>query len=187
MKIKAVQVRKGNVIEYNGDLYKVTESTHVTPGKGPASMQIKMKRLNDGIKAENRFRPDESVEKATLLTREHQYLYQDSDHFVFMDLETYEQIHLSAELIGDDTFYLLPEAVVQILFYENDPIGVEVPGVVELKVIETEPSLKGATVSSSFKPAKLETGISIQIPPFIEVNEVIRVDTTSGKYLERAK
>lgn len=187
MKIKAIQIRKGNVIEYSGELYKVTEATHVTPGKGQALMQIKMKRLSDGIKAEDRFRPGEYVEKATLLTREHQYLYQDGDAYYFMDLETYDQIHISSTLLGDDAYFLIPETVVQILFHDNLPIGVELPGVVELKVVKTDPNLKGATVSSSYKPAVLETGMTIQIPPFIEEGEVIRVDTTTSRYLERAK
>jgi elongation factor P len=187
MKIKAIQIRKGNVLDYQGDLYRVAEMEHVTPGKGQALVQITMKRLRDGVKIDNRFRPDEAVEKAALFTRNYQYLYQDGDDYVFMDQENYEQIHLSLDLLGDDAYYLLPSTVVQLLMYENAPIGVELPGVVELKVVETDPNLKGATVSSSYKPAKLETGLTIQIPPFIEVGEVIRVDTSSGRYLERAK
>ncbi len=187
MKIKAIQIRKGNVLEYRGDLYRVIESTHVTPGKGQALMQVKMKRLHDDIKIEDRFRPDEYVEKATLFTHEYQYLYRDGDLYTFMDLKTYEQIQLSQDVLGDDTFYLIPETIVQVLIHENNPIGIELPGVVELKVVETEPTLKGATVSSSYKPAKLETGLSIQIPPFIEVGDVVRIDTVNGKYLERAK
>lgn len=187
MKIKAINVRKGNVIEYRNDLYRVTEFIHVTPGKGPAFIQLKMKRLSDGVNGENRFRPDEFIEKASLQTREHQYLYQDGDIYYFMDMESYEQIHISAEMLGDDLYYLLPETIVQILFNGNEPVGVELPGVVELKVVETEPGLKGATVSSSYKPAKLETGLNTQIPPFIEEGEVVRIDTASGKYLERAK
>ena len=187
MKMKAIQIRKGNILEYNGDLYRVSEMTHITPGKGPALIQVTMKRLSDGTKIDNRFRPDESVEKASLFTREYQYLYEDGDSFFFMDMETYEQIHLSKEMLGDDALYLLPEMIVQILLHDNNPIGVELPGVVELKVVETDPNLKGATVSSSYKPAKLETGLAIQIPPFIETGEVIRVDTSTGKYLERAK
>jgi len=187
MKIKAIQIRKGNVLDYQGKLYRVSEMTHITPGKGPALIQITMKRLRDGVKNENRFRPDEAVEKAALFTRDYQYLYQDGDLYVFMDQETYEQIHLGSELIGEDAYYLLPSTIVQLLMYENSPVGVELPGVVELKVVETDPNLKGATVSSSYKPAKLETGLSIQIPPFIEKDEVIRVDTATGKYLERAK
>ncbi len=187
MKIKAIQIRKGNILEYRGDLFRVIESFHVTPGKGQALMQVKMKRLNDGLKTEDRFRPDESVEKATLITREYQYLYQDGELYYFMDMETYEQIHLPQEVLGDDTYYLTPELIVQMLIHENTPIGIELPGVVELKVVETEPNLKGATVSSSYKPAKLETGLTAQIPPFIEIGEIVRIDTTSGRYLERAK
>ena len=187
MKIKAIQIRKVNVLDYQSELFRVSEMSHVTPGKGPAMIQITMKRLRDGVKNEVRFRPDEAVEKAALFTRDYQYLYDDGNSFVFMDQETYEQIHLGTDLIGDDAYYLLPSTVVQLLMYENSPVGVEIPGVVELKVVETDPNLKGATVSSSYKPAKLETGLSIQIPPFIESGEVIRVDTFTGKYLERAK
>lgn len=187
MKIKAINVRKGNVIQYKDDLYRVTEYVHVTPGKGQAVIQLKMKRLSDGNNAEQRFRPDESIEKATLTTREHQYLYNEGDLYYFMDMETYEQIHITAEMLGDDVYYLLPETIVQIMFHEGQPIGVELPGVVELKVVETEPGLKGATVSSSYKPAVLETGLKTQIPPFVEEGEVIRVDTTTGNYIERAK
>jgi elongation factor P len=187
MKIKAIQLRKGNIIKYNSDLYTVTESVHVTPGKGPAMMQIKMKRLLDGVRGEQRFRPEEYIEKAEMQTREYQYLYQDGDLFVFMDLETYEQIQLSSDLLGDNIYYLLPETIVQILFHDKNPVGIELPGVVELKVVETQPNLKTATVSSSYKPAKLETGLMTQIPPFIEEGEIIRIDSTSGKYIERAK
>jgi elongation factor P len=187
MKIKAIQIRKGNVLDFQGELYRVSDMDHITPGKGQAIIQVTMKRLRDGVKNENRFRPDESVEKAALFTRNYQYLFQDGESYVFMDEETYEQIHLNGELIGDDAYYLLPSTVVQLLMYENSPVGVELPGVVELKVVETDPNLKGATVSSSYKPAKLETGLTIQIPPFIEAGEVIRVDTSSGRYLERAK
>lgn len=185
MKIKAIQIRKGNVIIFREDLYKVTEALHVTPGKGAAMMQVKMKRLVDGTKAENRFRPDEAVEKATLFTREYQFLYKDGDAYYFMDLETYEQIHVSSELLGEGIYYLLEETIVQIQFYEGDPVGIELPPAVELKVVETEPNLKGATATTSYKPATLETGLLTQIPPFIEAGEIIRVDTRDGKYLDR--
>ncbi len=150
-------------------------------------MQVKMKRLSDGTNAEHRFRPDEAVEKATLITKEYQYLYQDGDDYIFMDLETYEQISLNKEMLGDAIYYLLPETIVQIQFYEGKPVGVELPQAVELRVVETEPTLKGATVTSSYKPAKLETGLVTQVPPFIEEGEVIRVDTRDGKYLDRVK
>ncbi len=187
MKIKAIQIRKGNVLEWNNRLYRVTEAVHVTPGKGQAVMQVKMKQLLDGTKAENRFRPGESVEKATLVNREYQYLYEDGNSLCFMDLETYEQIHVNKEMLDEQIYFLLPEAVVQVLFHKDMPIGVELPGSVELKVVETEPGLKGATVSSSYKPAKLETGFVTQIPPFIETGETVRIDTRDGKYLDRVK
>jgi len=187
MKIKAIQLRKGNIIQYNSDLYTITESIHVTPGKGPAMMQIKMKRLSDGVRAEQRFRPEENIEKAEMQTREHQFLYKDGDLFIFMDLETYEQIHLTTELLGDNIYYLLPETIVQILFHDKNPIGIELPGVVELKVIETQPNLKTATVSSSYKPAKLSNGLEIMVPPFIEAGNIIKVDTRDRSYSERVK
>ena len=187
MKLKASQVRKGMVIQFKNDLYRVSEATHVTPGKGPAMMQVKMKRLSDGNKAENRFRPDESVEKATMTNREFQYLYRDGESFTFMDLETYEQIQITDELLGDGVYFLLEEAIVQIQFHDGNPVGLDLPASVELTVTETEPNMKGATASSSYKPATLETGFVTQIPPFVEAGEKIRVDTRDGKYLDRVK
>lgn len=187
MKIKAVQVRKGMVIEFRNELMRITESIHVTPGKGSAMMQVKMKRISDGTKAEHRFRPDESVEKATLITKEYQYLYKGSHHYTFMDLETYEQINLEEDMLDDAVYFLMPETIVQIQFYQGNAIGVELPPSVELQITETEPILKGATATSSYKPATLETGYITQVPPFIESGEKIRVDTRDGKYLDRVK
>ena len=187
MKIKAVQVRKGMVIEFRNELMRVTESIHVTPGKGSAMMQVKMKRISDGTKAEHRFRPEEFVEKATLISKEYQYLYKGGDHYTFMDLETYEQINLDDDMLDEAVNFLIPETIVQILFYQGNPIGVELPPSVELEITETEPILKGATATGSYKPATLETGFITQVPPFIESGEKIRVDTRDGKYLDRAK
>lgn len=187
MKLKAIQLRKGNIIIFKNDLYAITEFTHVTPGKGPAFVQTKMKNIRTGANAEKRFRPDESVEKADLQTRKMEFIYQDGDDYYFMDQETFEQIPLKEDLIGDAPLYMLPNTEVEVDFYENAPIGIELPLTVELKVVETEPNLKTATVSSSYKPAVLETGLKVQIPPFIEEGDVIRIDTRDGKYLERAK
>ncbi|HID39608.1 MAG TPA: elongation factor P [Calditrichaeota bacterium] len=187
MKIKAIQLRKGNIILFNNDLYVLTDVMHITPGKGQAVIQTKMKNIKTGNNAEKRFRPDESVEKADLETRKMEFLYEDGPDYYFMDQKTYDQIPINAELLGDGIYYLLPNIVVDVSFYENAPIGVELPFTVELKVVETEPTLKTATVTSSYKPAVLETGLKIQVPPFIEEGEVIRVDTRDGKYLERAK
>jgi len=187
MKLKAIQLRKGNVITFKDDLFVLTEVNHITPGKGQAVIQTKMKNIKSGVNAENRFRPDENVEKADLRTRKMEYLYDDGSFFYFMDVETYDQIPLNSELLGDAQYFLLPNTQVDVSFNEGEAIGVELPNTVELKITETEPSLKTATVTSSYKAAVLETGLKIQVPPFIGEGEVIRVDTRDGKYLERAK
>ncbi len=187
MKIKAIQLRKGNVILYKDGLYVITDFMHVTPGKGPAFFQTKMKNIKTGNNAENRFRPDETVEKIDLQTRKMEFLYEDGGDYFFMDLETYDQFPLNKELLGEAPLYMLPNTQVDVSFHEQEAIGIELPLTVELKVTETDPNLKTATVSSSYKPAIMETGLKIQIPPFIEEGEVIRIDTRDGKYLERAK
>jgi len=187
MKLKATQLRKGNIIEFNSELYRLTDVFHNTPGKGQASVQVKMKNLKTGINAEKRFRSDETAEKISLDSKEMEYLYQDGDDYFFMDTETYEQIPLRQELLEDNIYYLLPNIKTTVNFYEGAAVGIELPGSVNLKVVETAPSLKSATVTSSYKPAVLETGLKTQIPPFISEGEVIRVDTSDGKYLERAK
>ncbi len=187
MKLKASQVRKGNVILFNGELHVITEYKHLTPGKGQAAIQTKMKNIITGSNAEHRFRPDDNVEKADLDTRRMEYLFQDEHHYFFMDLETFEQIPLDEDMVGDAALYMLPNTQVDISFHENRPIGIELPLTVELTVSETEPNMKTATVTSSYKPAVLETGLKVQIPQFIEEGEVIRIDTREGKYIERAK
>jgi elongation factor P len=187
MKLKATQLRKGMIIEYNNDLYQLTEVMHVTPGKGQASVQTKMKNIKTGNKAENRFRSDETATKASLDTKEMEFLYQDGDQYYFMDTDTYDQIPINGEMLGDDTLYLLPNTKVTINFYQNQPIGVELPATLIFKVTETEPALKSATVTSSYKPAVLETGLKTQVPPFISEGDSIKVDTSDGRYLERAK
>jgi elongation factor P len=187
MKLKAIQLRKGNIIEHNGDLFRLTEVFHNTPGKGQASVQTKMKNIRTGVKAEKRFRSDETAIKASLDSKDMEFLYQDGDDYYFMDTTTYEQIPLRNDLLEDSVYYLLPNFKVTVNFYQESAVGIELPGSVNLKVTETEPSMKTATVTSSYKPAVLETGLKTQIPPFIEEGETIRVDTTDGKYLERAK
>ena len=187
MKLKATQLRKGMIIEYNDDLYKLTDVMHITPGKGQASVQTKMKNIKTGVNAENRFRSGETAIKASLDSKEMEFLYQDGDEYYFMDTETFDQFPINIEMIGDDKYYLLPNTKITINFYQNQPIGVEFPGTVVLKVTETEPALKSATVTSSYKPAVLETGLNTQVPPFISEGELIKVDTSDGRYLERAK
>jgi elongation factor P len=187
MKLKAIQLRKGNIIEHNDELFRLTEVFHNTPGKGPASVQTKMKNIRTGVNAEKRFRSDETAIKASLDSKKMEYLYQDGEDYYFMDTSTYEQIPLRQDLLEDNVFYLLPNINVTVNFYQNSAVGIELPGSVNLKVMETEPSMKTATVTSSYKPAVLETGLKTQIPPFIGEGEIIRVDTSDGKYLERAK
>jgi elongation factor P len=187
MKLKATQLRKGMIIIFNDDLYQLTDVMHITPGKGQAAVQTKMKNIKSGTNAEKRFRSDENVEKATLENRSMEYLYDDGNHYYFMDQETFDQIPLDSELLGDAHLYMLPNTLVDVSFFENSPIGIELPNTVELKVTETEPTMKTATVTSSFKPAVLETGLKVQVPQFISEGELIRIDTRDGKYLERVK
>ena len=187
MKLKAIQLRKGMIIEFNDDLYQLTEVFHNTPGKGQASVQTKMKNIRSGVNAEYRFRSDETAIKASLESKDMEYLYQNGDEFYFMDLQNYDQLPLRTDILGDAVLYLLANTRVTVNFYQNNPVSVEMPGSVELKVTETEPQLKTATVTSSYKPAILETGLKVQVPPFISEGDIIRIDTSDGKYLERAK
>jgi elongation factor P len=185
--INATQLRAGMIIVYEGNLYRVTSVRHLTPGNKRGFVQTKLRNLRTGLGTEYKFRSEDRVERATLETRTMQYLYGDADIHTFMDTESYEQISLSAEEIGEFLSYLLPNQIVEIEFFEARPLGISPPSSVELGVTETEPTLKGATASASYKPAKLETGITIHVPPFIRVGDRIRVDTAEGKYLERVR
>ncbi len=185
--INATQLRAGMIIVRNGDLYRVTSVMHITPGNKRGLVQTKFKNIKTGIGAEHRFRSEDRIEQAILDTRMMQYLYGEGEIHNFMDTETYEQITLTNEQVGDFLSYLLPNQVVEMEFFEGKPIGINPPSVVELEVVETEPVLKGATATSSYKPAKLETGVTIMIPPFIQIGDRVRVDPSEGKYLERAK
>ncbi|MBI4488968.1 MAG: elongation factor P [Deltaproteobacteria bacterium] len=185
--INATQLRTGMIIVHERDLYRVTAVKHLTPGNKRGFMQTKMKNLKTGLGTEHKFRSEDRIEQATLETRTMQYLYGEGDLHTFMDTESYEQILLGAEEIGDLLFYLLPNQVVEIELFEGKPVGISPPSTVELQVVETEPSMKGATASASYKPAKLETGVTVQVPPFIQVGDQVRVDTLEGKYLERVK
>ncbi len=185
--IQATQIRPGMIIIHEGELYRVTVVKHLTPGNKRGFMQTKMKNLKSGIGTEYKFRSEDRVEQATLYTRQMQYLYAEGDFHTFMDTENYEQVTLTEEDIADLLPFLLPNAVVEVEFYDGKPIGVSPPSTVELQVVDTEPSLKGATASASYKPAKLETGVTIQVPPFIQVGDRVRVDPSEGTYLERVK
>jgi len=185
--INATQIRPGMIIVYERDLYRVSSVNHLTPGNKRGFMQTKMKNLRTGLGTERKFRSEDRLEQAMLETRMMQYLYNEGDLHTFMDTENYEQISLGAEEIGDLLSYLLPNQVVEIEFFEGKPVGISPPSTVDLEVVETEPSLKGATASASYKPAKLETGVTVQVPPFVQVGDRVRVDPAEGKYLERIK
>jgi elongation factor P len=185
--INATQLREGMIIIHHGDLYRIASVRHLTPGNKRGFVQVKLKNLRTGTGTENKFRSEDRVEQATLESRAMQYLYADRDLYTFMDIMNYEQISLSADDVGDFLSYLLPDQIVDIEFFGGAPIGISPPSTVELEVTETQPTLRGATASASYKPAKLETGVTIQVPPFIQIGDRIRVDPAEGTYLERVR
>ncbi len=186
MKISAFDIRVGNLLEHQGKLWRVLRKNHVKPGKGGAYVQVEMKAVGDGTKLNERFRSVDNVEKAYVEPRKMQYLYADGDTHFFMDTETYEQITLPGEDIQDQAGYLLPNTEVQINFHNNEPIGLELPANVVLEVVDTEGVVKGQTAASSGKPAELETGLRVTVPPFVNVGDRIKVNTETGEYVERA-
>lgn len=186
MALTATQIRTGMVILMDGELYKVLERHHHTPGNLRGFVQVKLRKLSTGTLHENRFRSVDTVERASLDRRDMEFLYEDGEGYHFMDTETYEQVRLSREDLGDTVYYLLPNVKVLVESYDGKPISVEPPLNVELKVVQTDPRLKGATVSNQTKPATLETGLVVQVPPFINIGEKIKVNTAEGTYVSRA-
>ena len=184
--ISATQLRPGMVIKFNNELYSVFSVNHRTPGNLRGFVQVKMRSLRSGSMTEHRFSSEDKVEKALLEEQEMQYLYDDGEYYYFMNTENFEQMHLMKDLLGDATEYLIPQLMVKVEFYEGKPMSVELPATVDLMVVETEPGMKGATVSNVTKPAKLETGLVVQVPSFITEGEKIRVNTAEGTYQERA-
>jgi elongation factor P len=174
------------VIKFNNELHSVFSMVHRTPGNLRGFVQAKMRNLRSGSMIEHRFSSEDKVERVALDEQEMEYLYDDGEDYHFMNTETFEQMHLNKDTLGDGVQYLVANMKVNIEFYEGKPISVELPPSVELTVVETEPGLKGATVSNVTKPAKLETGLIVQVPPFINQGERIRVSTSEGTYLERA-
>jgi len=185
--MKATLIRKGNILRIDNGLFRVLSMDHVTPGKGRAHVQTKLRNLIDGTQTAVRFRSTDDVEKVALETKQMQYLYGDGDGHHFMDTETYEQVALTDEALGDAVQYLIPETTISMEWFEGTPVGVELPPVVELKIVDTAPGIKDATASAQRKPATLETGLVVQVPSFIGPGEVIRVNTIDGSYAERAK
>src|SRR5580658_1445148 len=165
--LAATQLRPGMVIKFNNELYSVFSMTHRTPGNLRGFVQAKMRSLRTGSMTEHRFSSEDKVEKAQLDEHDMEYLYDDGEYFYFMNVENYEQMHLTKDLLGDATNYLIPQLKVNVEFYEGKPMGVEIPASVDLTVVETEPGMRGATVSNVTKPAKMETGLIVQVPPFI--------------------
>ncbi len=186
MAIPATQLRPGMIIKHNNDLHSVFSVEHRTPGNLRAFIQAKLRNLRTGAMFEHRFRSPDPIEKITVDEVEMEYLYNDADAFYFMDTNTYEQTHLTKDILGDAVDYLIPNLQIKVEFFDGKAVGVELPQIVELTVVETEPGLKSATASSVTKPAKTETGLVVQVPPFINEGEKIRVDTSEGAYLSRA-
>jgi elongation factor P len=184
--ISATQLRPGMVIKFNNELYSVFSVNHRTPGNLRGFVQVKMRSLRSGSMTEHRFSSEDKVEKALLEEQEMQYLYDDGEYFYFMNTENFEQMHLMKDLLGDATEYLIPDLMVKVEFYEGKPMSVELPATIDMTVVETEPGMKGATVSNVTKPARLETGLVVQVPSFITEGEKIRVNTAEGTYQERA-
>ena len=186
-KVEAVEIRPGNLLEWNKRVWRVLKSYHVhVGGRGGAFMQVEMKDIESGTKTNQRFRTEDKVERAFVDPREMTFSYQDGDSYVFMDKENYEELRLSAEFLEGQAGYLLPNADVQVNLYNGRPIGIELPASVVLTVTDTEPGIKNATATNTFKPATTETGLIVQVPPFINQGEKIKVSTNDGSYMERA-
>lgn len=184
--MKANDLRSGMAITLDGQLYAVIKTDHVKPGKGPAYVQAKLKNLMTGSHIEKRLGSADTVDGATLDRRECEYLYDDGTGAVFMDSETFDQFTLDEETLGDSKLYLVPNLKINIQFHDNKPVNFELPGSIEMKVIETPPGIKGATVTNQLKEATLETGLKTRVPAFINEGEIIRVSTTTGEYQSRA-
>jgi elongation factor P len=184
--IQATKLRKGMLFKLQNDLYRVLEVQHVTPGNLRGFVRVKARNLRSGTLADNKLRSEDFVERATLDERAMQYMYSDGSDYYFMDTDTFEQIHISSEALGDSVNYLIAEMVIQVEFYGSEPVGIELPQTVDLLVQDTPPAIKGATASAQLKPATLETGLVVQVPPFVSPGDKIRVSTDTGEYLARA-
>ena len=186
MKISGVDIRPGNILEYEGGIWKVAKIQHTQPGKGGAYMQVEMKNLQDGRKTNVRFRSADTIERVRLDTKDFQYLYADGDMLVFMDQDTYEQIQLPADLIGDAAAFLEDGMEVTLEMWEDRPISVALPEQVEATIVEADAVVKGQTASSSYKPAVLENGVRVMVPPHIESGTRIVVDVYERTYVSKA-
>ncbi len=183
--IPATQLRKGMLINVEGGLYRILDLYHITPGNNRGHVQCRLRDIRSGRLSDLKFRSEDDVERARLDEREMQFLYKDGDLFHFMDTSTYEQVHLSRDILGDSALYLLPETLINVEFYDTEPVGIHLSTTVDLKVIDTVPGIKGATAAAQVKPATLETGLVVNVPAFVNTGDVIRINTDTGEYLSR--
>src|SRR5689334_22213742 len=187
LRMNASEIRRGIVINYNGAPHRVLEFQHRTPGNLRAFVQARIRNLLTGLATDVRFSSTESVERVTLEQHTMQYLYKEGDDYHFMNTETYDQITLTAEDLGDNVYYLVDNTEIEVETYEGKPIGIKPAAIIELTVVETQPEMRGATASNSPKPAKLETGLVVSVPPFVKEGARVRVDTATGQYIERVR
>ena len=183
--IQATRLRKGMLIKHEGGLFRVLELHHITPGNKRAHVQAKMRDIRNARLADHKFRAEEDIERAHLDEREMQYMYNDGDHYFFMDTSSFDQVQISSEAMGDSKDYLVAEMLIRVEFYEEEPVGIELPPTVELVVKDTVPGIKGATASAQIKPATLETGLVVNVPSFVNEGDKIRVNTETGEYQSR--
>ncbi len=187
MKVIASSVRKGNILEVDGQLYAVLSAESFFPGKGTPTTQIDMRRLSDGVKTTQRYKTTEQVERAFVEDREHTYLYQDGDGYIFMNPDTYDQITVPKDVIGDQAAYLQEGMACMLSVFEGQAVAIDLPQRVVLEIVDTEPTMKGQTASSSFKPATLSNGARTMVPPHIATGTRVVINTADGSYVERAK
>jgi len=184
---KATQLRPGMIIVHEGDLYTVHSVDHRTPGNKRGAMATRMRSLRTGSTRDHRFRAEDFIERAVLDDIEFEFLYHEGDDYHFMNTESFEQISVGADVLGDAVYYMIPNTVVKLEFYEGKPMGALVPDTVDLTVVDTEPTVQKATASAVMKPAKLETGLTINVPPFINNGDKVKVDTSEARYVQRAQ
>jgi elongation factor P len=184
--IQATRLKKGMLVKIDQDLFRVLELQHVTPGNLRGFVRVKFRNIRNGSLSDQKLRSEDTLDRATLEQRDMQYLYKDGDGYCFMDTTSYEQTHITSEALGDSVNYLKPEMTIEVEFYGEEPVGIELPATVDLEVTDTAPGIKGATASAQVKPATLETGLVVQVPPFVNPGDKVRVSTETGEYLSRA-
>ncbi|MEO5739773.1 MAG: elongation factor P [Vicinamibacterales bacterium] len=183
--IQATRLRKGNLIKVGDDLLRILELHHLTPGNKRGFVQCKARNIRTNALVDQKFRAEEDIERAILDEHDMQYLYTDGDSFHFMNTASFEQLHIDREVLGDAVSYILPDSIIKVEFYGDEPVGIDLPVTVDLRVDDTVPGIKGATASAQVKPARTETGLVVQVPPFINVGDRIRVSTETGEYQSR--